>query len=113
MGLGAAGYKPDLLVHRPGDMAGNHAVIEVKSARAAHYNFRKDLETLAVLRKRVGYARAIYLVYGEEVDEALVERVAAGAARAGVDVPIELWLHIRPGEGAFLERELIAPVAHA
>jgi hypothetical protein len=32
--LGVGRRKPDLLVHRPGDMIGNHAVIEVKRRMA-------------------------------------------------------------------------------
>jgi hypothetical protein len=34
-GLGIRLSKPDLLVHRPGDMSGNHAVIEVKASNAS------------------------------------------------------------------------------
>src|ERR1700733_8802407 len=38
--------KPDLLVHRPGDEHGNHAVIEVKPSRVDDDDIRKDIETL-------------------------------------------------------------------
>ncbi|MBX9825366.1 MAG: hypothetical protein K2Y27_10260 [Xanthobacteraceae bacterium] len=74
------GYKPDLIVHRPGDMTGNHAVIEVKSAIGAYRGYGKDLGTLALFRRAVSYKRAIYLVYGREIDEELVERIASNAA---------------------------------
>ena len=50
--------KPDLLVHRPGDMAGNHAIIEVKADSSNPNKIRKDLETLATMRPRAGYQRA-------------------------------------------------------
>jgi hypothetical protein len=98
--LGADGFKPDLLVHRPGDMGGNHAVMEVKSARAVRSGSPKDLNTLAVFRKAVGYERAIYLVYGEEISDHLVERIAKVAATMKLPVPIELWLHSASGHPA-------------
>jgi hypothetical protein len=97
MTLGADGFKPDLLVHRPGDMGGNHAVMEVKSARAVRSGSPKDLNTLAVFRKAVGYERAIYLVYGEEISDHLVEHIAKVAATMKLPVPIELWLHSASG----------------
>ena len=50
-------------------MTGNHAVMEVKSARGVRDGFPKDLRTLTVFREEVGYERAIYLIYGEEVAE--------------------------------------------
>jgi hypothetical protein len=40
--LGADHAKPDLLVHQPGDMRGNHAIIEVKSPRATIAEIRKE-----------------------------------------------------------------------
>jgi hypothetical protein len=100
MTLGADGFKPDLLVHRPGNMDGNHAVMEVKSARAVRGGLPKDLNTLAVFRKAVGYDRAFYLVYGEEISDRLVERIAKVAATMKLPVAIELWLHPAPGQPA-------------
>jgi hypothetical protein len=107
--LGAAGFKPDLLVHCPGDMAGNHAVIEVKSDSAAWSGYEKDLNTLAVFRSSIGYRRAIYLVYGDERVGQVAERVTAGAAVLALDVPIELWLHTTAGEPADLAATLEPP----
>lgn len=97
--LGADYAKPDLLIHRPGSMSGNHAVIEVKSSKAPVNGIRKDIETLAVFRTRVGYARAIYLIYGERAERSAerVHRVAQGMKNLP---PIELWLHGAPGERA-------------
>jgi hypothetical protein len=67
--LGASYAKPDLLVHGPGDMGLNHAIVEVKSLMARPAGIRKDLKTLALFRADVGYARAIYLIYrGEDLD---------------------------------------------
>ncbi|WP_147414288.1 hypothetical protein [Sphingomonas gilva] len=57
--------KPDLLVHRPGYMAGNFAVIEVKCEHAGKAGIAKDLETLSFFVNEFGYQRAIYLIYGD------------------------------------------------
>jgi hypothetical protein len=35
--------KPDLLVHQPGQMSGNHAIVEVKTSRGQNAGIRKDL----------------------------------------------------------------------
>jgi len=100
MKLGADGFKPDLLVHTPGDMAGNHAVMEVKSARAVRNGFPKDLKTLAVFRQAVGYERAIYLIYGGETSDGLIRSMAGYATKSGLPVPVEVWLHSAPGHAA-------------
>lgn len=62
--LGASYAKPDLLIHGPGHMSENHTIIEVKSVMADLAGVRKDLRTLSLFRTRVGYERAIYLIYG-------------------------------------------------
>jgi hypothetical protein len=101
MKLNADGYKPDLLIHRPSEMAGNHAVMELKSARATRNGIAKDLGTLAIFRQAVGYARALYLVYGEEIDDRLVERICKTAESMRICLSIELWLHHAPGHPAY------------
>jgi hypothetical protein len=58
--LGADRAKPDLLVHQPGYMNGNHAIIEVKSSEAAVDGIKQDLETLSLFISKVRYQRAIY-----------------------------------------------------
>lgn len=83
--------KPDLLVHQPGT-GENYAVIEVKSSRAAEREIDKDLGTLTLFTKRLGYQRAIYLIYGAEAPEAAT-RVHECAARFQQIAPFELWLH--------------------
>lgn len=98
--LGADYAKPDLLVHQPGYMSGNHAVIEVKTATAPANGIKKDLETLSLFVNRVNYERAIYLFYGDEADEALVERVINLAAATQHQASIELWLHQEVGRPA-------------
>lgn len=67
--LEAANCSPDLLVHKPGDMAGNHAIIEIKPAGSGQQplprgGIRKDLDTLSRFTQQVKYQRGIYLVYG-------------------------------------------------
>jgi hypothetical protein len=98
--LGADFAKPDLLVHTPGYMAGNHAVIEVKSPGAPNDGIRSDLKKLALFQTVVGYQRAIYLIYGYTAT-ALIERVQVIAAEqpAGLGA-IEVWLHDEPGTPA-------------
>ena len=109
--LGAGGFKPDLLVHHPGDMGGNHAVLEVKSARAARNGFSKDLNTLSVFRRDVGYQRAIYLVYGEEVSDRLIESINRFHQQENFTLPIELWLHTTPKQPAIHALTMERPTA--
>jgi hypothetical protein len=66
-GLDIDNTKPDLLVHRPGDMSGNLIVIEVKPITAKKPGIRKDLRTLTAFRRRGQYHHAIYLVYGDNL----------------------------------------------
>lgn len=99
MELGAAYAKPDLLVHTPGYMSGNHAVIEVKSQAATTKGIRADLRKLAIFISDVGYQRAIYLIYGYEV-HATFERVQAMIEDDGDAAPIEFWVHSEPGQPA-------------
>jgi hypothetical protein len=85
-------YKPDLLVHVPGDMGGNFAAIEVKPCTASPSAIRKDLTSLALFSNSVGYQRAIYLVYGYETERA-VKRIQRAMAKIDGTEKIELWLH--------------------
>jgi hypothetical protein len=90
--LGIRGQKPDLLIHQPGNMGGNHIVIEIKAAPSTSGKIRKDLETLAAFRA-AGYDRALYLVYGEKCDARMVKRVEKFAAAIQNTAGIEIWLH--------------------
>lgn len=100
--LGAAGIKPDLLVHKPGCMTGNHAVIEVKTSRAMHREIKKDLKNLALFKNIVGYERAIFLVFGHEAKDKLDQ--IRNIAKEIDDLPkIELWSHSSPGEPALYQ----------
>ncbi|WP_296201950.1 methionyl-tRNA formyltransferase-like protein [uncultured Hyphomicrobium sp.] len=99
--------KPDLLVHIPGTMAGNHAVIEVKSCRANAAVITIDLVKLVRFVRRFRYQRAIYLVYGYAAAQTL-ERVHAAVEALEDLVPIEVWLHEQPGQPAY-RATILAP----
>lgn len=90
--LGADHAKPDLLIHTPGAMAANYAIIEVKHSTAAE-GIRKDLQTLDLFVRRVGYQRAIYLIYGHEANARGVGKIEVIANEFQELMPIELWLH--------------------
>lgn len=90
--------KPDLLIHIPGDMGGNFAVVEVKPCTASTKGLRKDLQTLRLFSQEVGYRRAVYLIYGFHAEEA-----ATRVRRHLVANPfpqLEIWLHLEPGNPA-------------
>jgi hypothetical protein len=94
--LGADGVTPDFLIHRPGSMAGNHAIIEVKPARAGAAGLLKDLEILSLFRRRVGYERAIHLIYGAGLNNRLLARLKRLSGRVSELAPIEVWFHPGP-----------------
>ena len=56
--------KPDLLVHKSGDMNGNLIVMEVKPVNAKPNDIRNDLQKMKSFVREGRYYRAIYLVYG-------------------------------------------------
>jgi hypothetical protein len=101
--LGVGVVKPDLLIHKPGYMSGNFAIIEVKPTGAHANGIRKDLRNLSIFKSKVGYQRAIYIIYGyEAADE--VQRIIRFAGKVCDLEEIELWLHERPGEQASLNQ---------
>lgn len=81
---------PDLLVHSPGDMSMNLAVIEVKSEQARPAGIQKDLKTLSQFRDEIGYKRAIYLFFGPTLP----------CTKDQIPDGIELWLHSEVGRPA-------------
>ncbi|WP_398473307.1 methionyl-tRNA formyltransferase-like protein [Tardiphaga sp.] len=104
--MGVGREKPDLLVHKPGYMSGNFAIIEVKSARSDNAGIYKDLCTLRLFLAQVGYRRAIYLHFGFDNDD-IVSRVEQIASSFEKLPPIELWVHSRPGEAANIASTLV------
>ena len=106
-GPGITNTKPDLLIHRPGDMGGNLVIIEVKSVRVRHKRaIRKDLETLTAYRTFAegGYHRAYYLFFGGSIHDVEAardrcERIAAGDGPVPVRLDlIDLLWHCDHGE---------------
>ena len=96
--LGAGLAKPDFLVHRPGYMEGNHAVIEVKSQRAGNGAILEDLRKLSRFVTHVGYERAIYLIYGFQAGPT-ADRIRSFVQQNGEDFGfIEIWVHAHPGD---------------
>lgn len=104
--LGADYAKPDFLIHKPGRMAGNHAIIEVKTSKAQTDGIQKDLDTLALFLTSVQYKRAIYLLFGYDLERA-VEKVFQVAKNIECPPSIELWLHSKPGHAAILSQHCI------
>ena len=91
--------KPDLLVHRPGYMEGNFAVIEVKRERAGKAGIVKDLETLSFFVDEFGYQRALYLIYGDAAMTTLAQ--IQDLAKEIIDSDaIEYWAHLAPNTAA-------------
>ena len=87
--------KPDFLVHIPGDMGGNYAVIEVKPVHASNGAIRADIETLRNFRDYAGYQRAILYIYGSPGDGNARQRATDLLA----DLPgteVEIWVHEEP-----------------
>jgi hypothetical protein len=90
---------PDLLVHTPGNMAGNHVIIEVKPANAQVAGIREDFRKLKLFRGQdIHYERAIYLFYGP-LNINRVTRVADEDEFASLPA-VELWLHSASGVSA-------------
>jgi hypothetical protein len=92
--------KPDLLVHQPGSMDGNFAIIEVKSPSASSAGISKDLTTLCRFIRDLNYKRAIYLIYGADVDDRLFKRILRRAENIKISALIELWVHREAGAPA-------------
>ena len=93
--------KPDLLIHTPGNMDGNHAIIEVKPISASRSGIAKDLSTLTAFRRFAGYQRAIYLIYGSgNIDTVITisNELQIDDSEERLDLTlIEFWWHRRVG----------------
>ena len=91
--------KPDLLVHVPGEMGRNLLVLEIKASTASESSrLKSDLCKLIQFR-RLGYAAAAFLVFGESVERI---REVAGLHRPSLKnlANIELWHHPGPNSPA-------------
>lgn len=56
--------KPDFLVHVPGTMGRNLAIVEVKPANASPDRMAQDVNKLAAFIQKAGYLAGFILVYG-------------------------------------------------
>ncbi|MGO3244546.1 MAG: hypothetical protein ACTIKU_14865 [Halomonas sp.] len=87
--------KPDFLVHVPGHMDGNHAVIEVKPVHATNKAIRADIETLRNFRDYAEYERAILYIYGSP-ENGNARKRAMDLLIEIVGSEIEVWVHEEP-----------------
>ena len=81
-------------------MGSNHAIIEVKSRMADAEGIAKDIRTLSLFRRRVGYERAIYLIYGHGSLDPFFQRINRLAAEVPELPTIEVWAHQAQGSPA-------------
>jgi hypothetical protein len=98
-GNGLDNCKPDFLVHRPGDMAGNFLVMEVKPIKTVLTAVRKDISTLGSFLGGARYEKAIYLLYGRFGDGNgldLVQKMKPAIEQHR----IEIWHHPAAGTPA-------------
>lgn len=91
---------PDLLVHVPGTMDRNFAVIEVKPANAKMKGILKDVQTLSAFLADWGYRRGILLFYGAQ-GEGLLRKLQKGLLDEDT-AEIEIWHHAQIGRPAEL-----------
>ena len=92
--------KPDFLVHIPGDMNGNFAVMEVKPRTASEAGIAKDLATLRRFTMKVGYQRGIYLIYGHSATARAERALAMLEAHESAKL-VQVWVHLEPGASAY------------
>ena len=99
---------PDMLVHTPGNMNGNYAIIEVKSCEASITAILEDLSKISQFIDRAEYKRGIQLIFGQDA----ITCVNATLRRAPSNMKchgIEFWVHDTPEEPA---RCLVALQGH-
>lgn len=94
--------KPDFLVHVPGVMDGNYAVVEVKPVTSSLKGIKKDIAALCAFRDHADYARCLLLIYGEGGLPQMKEGVIDLLQRENYGV--ELWLHEAIGHPASMYR---------
>jgi hypothetical protein len=88
---------PDLLVHVPGTMQHNYAIVEVKPFPTRRRGIAKDLTTLTTFMLEWRYRRGIFLAYGG--DPGACRDAVRNAARTVARLaPVEVWHH--PVSGA-------------
>lgn len=117
---------PDFLIHRPGTMDDNYAIIEVKSQKADKKRIYRDVKKLLTFKYKIRYRRMIYLFFGKKLPEK--KNKFSKYIQEGIDcwwrepankdlvensrfeqsekeaAFIELWWHVSPHEPAEYER---------
>ena len=98
---------PDFIVHSPGCMRKNHAVIEVKSARVFDDGRMDDIDTafksLLFFINKFSYDRGIFLVFGKPKKD--LRDCLNNRASNGIDVwhsKIDVWHHKEVTKSAIL-----------
>jgi len=98
--------KPDFLIHKPGNMSGNLAIIEVKPVTARKDDIKKDLITMTAFLKIINYHFAIYLVYGDDInalDSFILKAISLQEMDANNEINLDsimLFWHQSPGKTA-------------
>jgi hypothetical protein len=87
----AASKKPDLLVHVPGSMDQNLAVVEVKATAQLPDDVEKDFHTLKVFKDQAKYGAGILLLFGDR--EPPCDRLRQAADKAGTRLEEIYILH--------------------
>ncbi len=102
--------KPDFIVHIPGDVSRNLAVIEVKPITCAPGEFQDALRSLQGFVQRANYIGAIALVYGrkDRNEVGWMEGFQAILGDLGAR-PVLLLRHEGPGEAARIVRDMRMP----
>ena len=89
-------YKPDFVVHDPGNMDDNLVVIEVKPIDAEGRNLKKDLDKLKEFINKYEYPRGIMLLYSnDDIKERRLNRIKSILG----EYPKEISVLIHPGPG--------------
>lgn len=98
--------KPDILVHRPGDMSGNLVVLEVKPINATIKGIEKDLISITEFVRLADYKQGMYLVCGGSKAQiksycSRIQQLAKGENQERIDLEqIELYWHSAPTQEA-------------
>lgn len=88
-------YKPDFLIHRPGDGHLNESIIEVKNSFAQSREIKKDLTKMAVFIELLNYKKGIYLIYGEN-SRATAKRIDKAIKENFSNLNISIFVHENP-----------------
>jgi len=88
--------KPDLLVHVPGSMNRNLAIVEVKRATVRREAIRGDLLKLRWYCDHAAYSGGVFLVYGEVRNpDMLAQKIREAADKTSTDLTRITCLHHR------------------